>query len=132
MDTWATLDVIRTDLKRRSEQIQVLWGRIQALGQKIDAFAAELSALEEESSGRKRRRGRPPRRGPCAPGPTVVELAVQILHERGSPMPCVELARAIKARGCDTGNNERSLRMSASKGRRLRQAGDDVIALAHS
>jgi len=129
MDVWATMDQIRADIRRRSAEIQTLWGRISDLGRRLDAFETELSALEEESSGRRRRRGRPPRRGPGAPGPTVVDLAVQILRERGGPMPCVELARAIKARGCDSGNNERSLRMSASKGKRLTSDGDDVIRL---
>ncbi|GEM_PF-3047056 len=129
MDIWATLDEIRIDIQKRSKQIQGLLERARETGRKLDALADEVEDLEK-SARRRRGRGRR-RRGRGRPkGPTVVDVAVDILEERGGPLPCVELARAVRARGVDSGNNERSLRMSAGKGRRLRGLPDDHIALA--
>ena len=128
MDEWATLDQIRDDIRKRSEQLQKIWERIQELGRDIDALAFEVAEIEDDS--RTTRRGRGRRRSGASRGPTVVDVAVEILKERRGPVPCEELARAIRARGVDSGNNERSLRMSAGKGRRLRSLEEDLITLA--
>ncbi|MHC4598965.1 MAG: hypothetical protein ACYS47_08170 [Planctomycetota bacterium] len=130
MDEWATLDQLRDDIRKRTDQMRSIWERILRVGRDLDRLTFEVAETEDETRKRrrKRRRGRK-RKGPPK-GPTVVDVAVTILKERGGPVDCEELARCVRARGVDSGNNERSLRMSAGKGRRLRSLDDDLITLA--
>jgi hypothetical protein len=127
---WATLDRLRDDIRTRAAQMQSVWERVLKLGGELDRLTFEVAETEDEARARKpkRRRGRK-RKGPPK-GPSVVDLAVMILRERGGPVACEDLAQSIRARGVDSGNNERSLRMSAGKGRRLRGLEDDYITLA--
>ena len=128
-EAWAGLDRIRDDMRYRARQLEHIRSRLVELGRGIDDLAFEVAEIENESRAAGPRRGRRRRSGPPK-GPSVVDVAVQVLAERGGPVPCEELARAIRARGIDSGNNERSLRMSAGKGRRLRGLDDDYITLA--
>ncbi|MHC5038237.1 MAG: hypothetical protein ACYTHM_13055 [Planctomycetota bacterium] len=130
MDECATLDQIRDDIRKRAQQLRGIWGKLLDLGQRIDQLAFEMAEVEDETRIRRRRRGRRRGRSAAPKAPSVVDIAVEILKERGGPMPCTDLARSIRARGVDSGNNERSLRMSAGKGRRLRMQDDDLITLA--
>lgn len=127
---WPTLERLRDDIRTRVRQLRRIHARIQELGGVIDAVAFRVAELEDEHRGSRRRPGRGRGRPPGPKEPTVVDLAVDILKERGGPLPCEELAAAIRARGVDSGNNERSLRMSAGKGRRLRALEGDIITLA--
>ena len=125
---WATMDMIRADLRKRGEQIVAVAESLARIAHELARLESDVSAAESLSFGGKRRRRK---RGPAQAqsGPSVIEVAVEILAARGSPMQCTDLARAVLARGVNSGNNERSLRMSASKGKKLRGLAGDVIAL---
>lgn len=129
MNDWATLNRMRDDIRLRAEQVHAISVRLREAGAKLDAMAKAVETLEEDSRLRGRRKRRRRRRGEPKP-PTVVDVAIEILREHGGALPCIELARMVRARGADSGNNERSLRMSAGKGRRLIGLPGDRIALA--
>ena len=122
------MDKIRVDLRIRADQASSIARKLRSIAAELERLEADVIAAENASSGGKRRRRR---RGSAAAaaGPSVIETAAGILRERGAPMACTDLARAVLARGVNSGNNERSLRMSASKGKKLKGLPGDVISL---
>ncbi|MHC4778426.1 MAG: HTH domain-containing protein [Planctomycetota bacterium] len=89
--------------------------------------------------GQPRRRGRPRKKGakrkkaPPRIGPSVVDVAVEILKEEGRPLAANELAEKVESRGVKSGNTPRVILMSAGRKKsRLKKTPDGTIALTET
>ncbi|GEM_PF-2891841 len=140
-----TLSDIREEVYDRAEQVDDLKNRLENLGKEIEDLLQEIDELEglkprkrrgrprrvdlegwedEEKAPPPRRRGRPPKAGkkkaprkprPKREGPSVVEVAMEILKETGKPMAPGELAAKVEERGVSTANTQRVLLMTAGR-----------------
>ncbi|MCU0723060.1 MAG: winged helix-turn-helix domain-containing protein [Planctomycetes bacterium] len=112
-----------------------------------EAPGAPPASAEPGLEAPRKRRGRPPRsegaagepgeaepraaaaEAPARKGPSIVDVAVEVLRTEGKPLAPAELAQKVEERGGVSGNTAQVILMAAGRRSRIMKNEDGTIAL---